>query len=78
MCRYRSNIHTSGNIHTNVKLQINCFDYLLGFPPFLDKGPLLPLAVCFPAQQVPSEKKSTLKGKNLFPVGANSLFNVDP
>ena len=30
------------------------------------------VAVGFLAQQVPSEKGSTLKGKNLLPLGANS------
>ena len=32
------------------------------------------LPVCFPAQQVPSENGSTLKGKNLLPLGANSFL----
>ena len=45
-------------------------------PSFLTRGQLLWLSVCFPAHQVPSEKGSTLKGKNLLPQGANSFLLV--
>ena len=38
---------------------------------------LLRLPVCFLAQEVPSEKGSTRKGKKNLPVGANSFFIVD-
>ena len=39
---------------------------------------ILRLPVCFPAHQIPSEQGSTLKGKNLLPMGAILfLFRVD-
>ena len=49
-------------------------------PPPVTKRTLSQLSHCvgwFPAYQSPSEKGSSLKGKNLLPWGANS-FRVDP
>ena len=45
-----------------------------GFLPFLQGRQILLLPVSFPAHLVPSEKGSTLKGKNLLPRGANSFL----
>ena len=47
------------------------------FSAFFDKGKLLCenfCDVCFSAHKIPSEKVSTLKGKNLLPRGANSFL----
>ena len=41
---------------------------------FLQGRQILWLPVCFPEHQVPSGKGSTLEGKNLLPVGANSFL----
>ena len=41
---------------------------------FLQGRYLLPLPVCFPAHQIPTEKESTIKRKNLPQMGANSFF----
>ena len=35
------------------------------------------LPVCFPVHRYPSEKMSTLEGKNLLPLGANSFEKED-
>ena len=43
----------------------------LGFLPFLQGRQLFNLMFAF---QAPSEKGSTLKGKNLLPLGANSFL----
>ena len=48
--------------------------HLVDFLPFLHGRQLLGISVSFPAHQAPSEKKFTLKGKNLLPWGANSFL----
>ena len=42
---------------------------------FLQGRQILWLPVCFPAYEILSEKESTLKGKNLLPLGANSFLS---
>ena len=44
------------------------------FSVIFDKGDNLRLPACFLAHHIPSEKGSTLKGKNLLPMGANSFL----
>ena len=44
-----------------------------------EKGDSVMFSVCFPLQQTPSEKMSTLKGKNLLPFRAFFFpFRIDP
>ena len=53
-----------------------CFQlhYLVEFLTFFQGSQCLWLHFCFHMLQVPSEKESTLKGKNLLPLGANSFL----
>ena len=50
---------------------VSWFEYLTAI---LQVGQLLCIYVCFPAQWILSEKVSTLRGKNLLPMGANSFL----
>ena len=49
---------------------IDLIDFL-AVPP---RGTIFATSVCFTACQLPSEKGSTLKGKNLLPLGTNSFL----
>ena len=47
------------------------------FPPFLKGGQQLCIPVCVFANQAPSEKAATLKGKNMVSKDTFSPFRVD-
>ena len=49
-------------------------DMLGWFLPFFYKEDNFCDFVCFPSHKAPSEKRCTLKGKNLLPMGANSFL----
>ena len=48
--------------------------HLLNFLPFLSRGTTFVTSCLLSSYQVPSEKESTLKGKNLLPGRANSFL----
>ena len=70
-------LHAIGNKFLRGMDTLNRFFFFFFFARFyfFQGRQLLWLPVCFPAHPLPYEKKeSTLKGKNLLPLGANSFF----
>ena len=50
------------------------FIHLVDFPSFIPKEKTLVASCLVSCKLGPSEKRSTLKGKNLLPLGANSFL----